>query len=175
MKHAGMALAAILFCAAAALAQMEAPKPGPELKKLDLLAGTWTIDADLKAGPMGPGGKITETEKCVWQEGGFYLICNSNYTGAMGSGVGLSVMGYSTEDKVYTYHEFNSWGEADDSKGTIDGDTWTWTNESKMGGMTMKGKYTMKVLSPTSYSMSYEMSQDGTKWMTAMDGKATKK
>jgi len=175
MKHT-LVLALSLLAAATALAQMgPPPKPGPEVKKLDLLNGTWTIDADMKAGPMGPGGKITETEKCAWQEGGFYLICNSNYTGAMGSGVGLAVMGYSTEDKVYTYHEFNSWGEADDSKGTVDGDTWTWTNDSKMGGMTMKGKYTMKVLSPTSYTMAYEISQDGTKWMTVMDGKATKK
>ena len=175
MKRTGIAAAAFLLFAVALQAQMTAPKPGPELKKLDLLVGTWTIDADMKAGPMGPGGKITEIEKCAWQENGFYLICNSDYTGAMGSGVGLAVMGYSTEDKVYTYHEFNSWGEADDSKGTVDGDTWTWTNDSKMGGMTMKGKYTMKVLSPTSYTMSYEMSQDGTKWTTVMDGKATKK
>jgi hypothetical protein len=30
-------------------------------------------------------------------------------------------------------------------------------------------------LSPTSYTMAYEISQDGTKWMTVMDGKATKK
>jgi hypothetical protein len=175
MKLTGIVVTALLLCTVALQAQMAPPKPGPELKKLDLLVGTWTIDADLKAGPMGPGGKITETEKCVWQENGFYLICNSDYTGAMGSGVGLAVMGYSTEDKVYTYHEFNSWGEADDSKGTVDGDAWTWTNDSKMGGMTMKGKYTMKVLSPTSYTMAYEISQDGAKWTTVMDGKATKK
>jgi hypothetical protein len=163
-----------LLCAAASLGQ-GAPKPGSEVKKLDLLAGTWTMDADLKAGPMGPGGKVTETEKCDWQEGGFYLICNSTYTGAMGSGVGLSVMGYSTEDKVYTYHEFNSWGEFGDSKGTVDGDAWTWTSEMKMGGMTMKNRYTMKVTSATSYNFMFEMSQDGTKWLLVMDGKASKK
>ena len=174
MNRRGIILAACLFCAAAALAQ-EAPKPGPELKKLDLLAGTWTIDADMKAGPMGPGGKITQTEKCVWQEGGFYLICNSNYTGAMGGGVGLSVMGYSSEDKVYTYRAFDSWGEFGDSKGTVEGDAWTWTSDMKMGAKTMKARYSMKILSPTSYTMAYEISQDGTKWMTVMDGKAAKK
>ena len=164
---------ASLFCAATAMAQ--APKPAPEVKKLDFMTGTWTIDADLKPGPMGPGGKVTQTEKCVWQDGGFYLICDSSYTGAMGSGVGLSVLGYSAEDKVYTYHDFNSWGETGDSKGTIDGDAWTWTSDMKMAGTTMKGRYSMKVLSPTSYSMAYEISQDGTKWILVMDGKATKK
>ncbi len=154
MKRRGMILVACLFCASAALAQ-EAPKPGPEVKKLDLLVGTWTLDEELKPGPMGPGGKITQTEKCVWQEGGFYLICNSTYTGAMGNGVGLSVMGYSTADKTYTYNEFNSWGEPGDSKGTVDGNTWTWTSDMKMGSTTMKGKYMMNILSPTSYTFSY--------------------
>ena len=33
----------------------------------------------------------------------------------------------------------------------------------------------MKVVSPTSYTFKYEMSQDGTSWTTVMDGKATKK
>jgi hypothetical protein len=41
--------------------------------------------------------------------------------------------------------------------------------------MTMKGRFTMKVTSPTTYNFMFEMSQDGTKWMTVMDGKATKK
>ena len=43
-------------------------------------------------------------------------------------------MGYSADDKTYTYREFNSFGEFDDSRGTVDGDTWTWNNDEKMGG-----------------------------------------
>jgi hypothetical protein len=54
------------------------------------------------------------------------------------------------------------------------GDTWTWTNDQKMGDMTMKGRFTMKVTSPTSYNFMYEVSQDGTKWSTVLEGKATK-
>jgi hypothetical protein len=165
----------ILALASAALAQMEMPKPGPEHKKLDIFAGSWTLDGDIKPGPMGPGGKMTETEKCEWMEGNFYLVCHSQFSGSMGSGSGISVMGYSTDDKAYTYREFNSWGEFDDSKGTVDGDTWTWTSDEKMGGMTMKGRFTMKIVSSTAYNFMFEMSQDGTKWSTIMDGKATKK
>jgi hypothetical protein len=93
----------------------------------------------------------------------------------MGSGVGLSVMSYSADDKNYTYREFNSYGEFTDSKGSVDGDTWTWTNDEKMAGMTMKGKFTIKVTSPTSYTFTFDMSEDGTKWSTVMEGKATKK
>ncbi len=175
MKVVGCYLVACLVLASAAVAQMEAPKPGPELRKLDAFAGTWTLEATLKASSMGPGGTVTEKENCEWQQGGFYLICHSDYTGAMGAGVGLSVMGYSTDDKDYTYHEFNSWGEYADSKGLMDGDTWTWSSESKMGGKPMKSRFVIKWTSATSYNCSYDTSQDGTKWTTGMECKATKK
>lgn len=176
MKTTGMILAAWLVLAAAALAQMEMPKPGPEHKKLDAFAGTWTLAGDTKPGPMGPGGKVTESEKCEWMEGGFFLVCHIDFktTMTMGNGSGISIMGYSTDDKSYTYREFNSWGEFTDSKGSVEGDTWTWINDEKMGGMTMKGRFTMKVTSPTAYNFTYESSQDGTKWTTMMEGKATK-
>jgi hypothetical protein len=163
-----------LVLAGVAVAQMELPKPGPELKKLDMFAGSWTLDGDMKPGPMGPGGKMTESEKCEWMEGGFFVVCHASFKSSMGDGSGITVMGYSTDDKAYTYREFNSWGEFTDSKGSVDGDTWTWANDEKMGGVTMKGRFIMKIISPTSYNFSYEMSQDGTKWAMVMDGKATK-
>jgi hypothetical protein len=174
MKKFAMISGIVLLVSAAALAQMEMPKPGPEHKKLDMFAGSWTLDGDMKPGPMGPGGKMSEIEKCEWMEGGFFVICHSDFKSAMGNGAGISVMGYSADDKAYTYREFNSWGEFTDSKGSVDGDTWAWTSDEKMGGMTMKGRFTMKIVSPTSYSFVFEISQDGTKWTTVMDGKATK-
>ncbi len=174
MKRIAMIFAAMVLMSALGLAQMEMPKPGPEHKKLDVLAGSWTLDGDVKASPMGPGGKVTETEKCDWMEGGFYLVCQIGFTSkVMGNGSGITIMGYSNEDKTYTYREFNSWGEFTDSKGTVDGDKWTWINEQKMGPI-VKGRFNMKMTSPTSYDFSYEISQDGTKWSTIMDGKATK-
>ncbi len=176
MKRTGMICVLWLSVMAVAVAQTQPPKPGPELKKLDMFTGTWTLDGSMKPGMMGPGGTTVENDKCEWMEGGFYVVCHSTFKmEGMGNGVGLSVLGYSTDDKAYTYREFNSFGEFDDSRGTVDGDTWTWTNEEKMGGMAMKGRYTIKVTSATSYSFMYEMSQDGTKWTTVMDGKAMKK
>jgi hypothetical protein len=175
MKRIAMTLAAALVLATAAAAQMPTSKPGPEVKKLDIFAGSWILDGTMKPSSMGPGGSMTENEKCEWMEGGFYLVCHSDYKSSMGNGVGLSVMGYSTDDKTYTYREFNSYGEFDDSKGALDGDTWTWTNDEKMGNMTMKGRFTIKMTSATSYNFTYEMSEDGTKWSNVMDGKASKK
>jgi hypothetical protein len=175
MKLRGAVLAAVILATTAAVAQTQPPKPGPELKKLDIFVGSWTLDGTMKPGSMGPGGTMTENEKCEWMEGGFYLVCHSDYKSSMGNGVGISVMGYSTDDKAYTYREFNSFGEFDDSRGHFDGDTWIWTNDEKMGSMTMKGRFTIKMTSATAYDFTFDMSQDGTKWDTVMEGKASKK
>ena len=110
MKNVGTILAAWLVLAAAALAQMEMPKPGPEHKKLDMFAGAWVLEGDMKPGPMGPGGKMTEYEQCEWMDGGFFLVCHTDFKSGMGNGSGMSIMGYSNDDKSYTYREFNSWG-----------------------------------------------------------------
>jgi hypothetical protein len=175
-----MISAAWLILAAAALAQEAPPKPGPDVKKLDVFAGAWMLDGEIKAGSMGPGGKITEYQRCEWMDGGFFLVCHTDFKSSMGNGSGMSLMGYSADDKAYTYREFNSFGEFTDSKGSVDGDTWTWVNDEKvtdekMKTTVMKGKFTMKVTSPTSYNFMFEMSPDGAKWTTVMDGKATKK
>jgi hypothetical protein len=174
MKAANMILAAVMF-ASAAMAQSAAPKPAPELKKLDIFVGAWTLNGNMKAGAMGPGGTMTENNKCEWMEGGFYLVCHSDYTGTMGSGVGMSVMGYSADEKAYTYREFESDGEFVDSRGKFDGDTWTWTNDESTNGTTMKGRFTIQMTSGSSYTYAFDMSQDGTKWSTVMEGKAGKK
>jgi Protein of unknown function (DUF1579) len=176
MKRAAIILMAVLPLAAMALAQETMPKPAPEIKKLDLLAGSWVLEGDVKPSAMGPGGKITENEKCEWMEGGFFLVCHVDFKSASaGNGSGLAVLGYSTSEKTYTYREFNSWGEFEDSRGTLDGDTWTWISDEKIDDSMGKGRFTMKFSSPASYTFTYEMSPDGAKWTTEVDGKATKK
>jgi hypothetical protein len=155
--------------------QAQMPKPGPELKKLDFLAGNWTMNADVKGSPDSPSGKLTGTDQIEWMEGGYFLVWHSKVmNGDKPYFSGTSYMGYDLNDKIYTYDNFNSVGEAEHSKGTVDGDTWTWSADAKMGGTTYKGRYIMKILSPTAYSFKYDMSKDGTAWMTIMEGKSTK-
>jgi hypothetical protein len=163
-----------LLLTVTAFAQMEMSKPGPELKKLDYFSGNWTCDGDLKSGPMGPGGKMTISEDSKWMDGGFFVVVQSSFKSAsMGSGSGTSFMGYDSGSKKYTYNEFNSMGEATQSLGTVDGDAWTWIGDMKMPAG--KGRFTEKILSPTSYTFKFEMSPDGGNWTPIMDGKCTKK
>jgi hypothetical protein len=174
MKPIITILAGWFVLAAAAFAQQGPPTPAPELKKLEYFVGSWSLTGDMKPGAMGPGGAMSEDERCEWMDGNFFLVCHADFRSSMGNGSGLSIMGYNTDDKGFNYREFNSWGEFMESKGSLEGETWTWTSDEKMGGQTMKSRFTMKITSPTTYNFSFEMSQDGTKWTDVMDGKATK-
>ena len=176
-----VSLAVLLMCCALLTAvsmQGQAPPPpAPELQKLDFLTGHWTVEGTATMGPPGtPSTKWTETRDSEWMDGKYFLIMHSDMDlGPMGKGKEMAVYGYDSDNKVYTSTAFDSWGEAVKSTGTVNGDTWVWTSEEHMGGMTMKGRFTLKVLSPTSFTMKFEMSQDGATWMTAVEGTATKK
>jgi hypothetical protein len=168
-------LVVLVFAITAMSQTAPAPKPGPELKKLDYFAGTWTSEGEVKPSSFGPGGKITGTDHLEWMEGGFFLVGHSNGSTPMGPEKALAVWGYDPEEKTYTYHEFNNSGEAVFAKGTLEGDSWTWINENKMDGKVFKGRYSIKQLSSTSYTFKFEMQPEGGEWSTVLEGKATKK
>jgi hypothetical protein len=178
MKKASMiAIGAVMLSAMVAAAQNPPamPKPGPELEKIKYFLGTWKEAGEVKPGPMGPGGKVTGTTHSEWMPGGFFIVLHSNGDMAgMGKFTSTAYLGYNPEEKVYTYDEFSSTGEHVSAKGTVEGDTWTWTTEEKMGGKVMKGRFTEKIGSPTSYDYKFEASIDGGDYTTFMEGKATK-
>jgi hypothetical protein len=168
-------LTLLVQIALSARAQMEKPKPAPELKKLDYFAGTWIAEGSIKPGPMGPGGKFTGTNHVQWMDGAFFLVTHSEFNGAIGRGTETAYMGYDSNEKIYTYDSFNSLGEADHAKGNVDGDTWIWQSETRMGPQSIKGRLTIKVLSATAYDFKFETSPDGTTWNTLLEGKDTRK
>src|SRR2546426_8641576 len=50
-------------------------------------------------------------------------------------------------EKTYLYFESNNFGENDFSRGTVEGDTWTWNTEGKMGGKAVRMRFTLKQVS----------------------------
>ncbi len=169
-------LVAVVVLASVILAQAppQQPKPGPEHTRIGYFVGKWTGEGEMKESPFGPAGKFTSTEHNEWLPGGFFLVMHSEEKGPMGEGKALAVMGYNSEEKVYTYSAFNSMGMTESAKGRVKGDTWTWRSESKLGGKPMKTRFTIKEVSPTSYTYKFETSADGKTWSTVMEGKATK-
>ena len=169
-------LAAVLSgFAAAVLALPEAPRPGPELARLDYFVGKWHSTGSMKAGPWGAGGAMAGDDDCQKMPGGFFVVCRSEGSGPMGAIHGLGVMGYDAQKKVYTWNGFNSMGEHESAAGTIAGKVWTYTGEQSMGGPTFQTRYTITEGTPTSYDFRAETSQDGKTWTVVMDGRVTKK
>src|SRR6187399_409801 len=152
------------------------PKPGPEQERLGYFVGKWTAEGEVKPGPMGPGGKMTTTDNCEWFEGHYSVICRSEAKTPMGSNKSIGILGYNTEEKVYTYYAVDNtnMNMASVPKGTVQGDTWTYTDEGMMGGQKMKSRVIIKELSPKEYSFRMDMQGPDGKWVTAMESKNTK-
>jgi hypothetical protein len=165
----------LLWIALSARAQVGMPDPAPELKKLDYFAGTWSAKGDITPGLTGQAGRFTGTNHVQWMDGGFFLVTHSEFHGAMGKGTETAYMGYDSNDKVYTYDSFSSLGEADHAKGNVNGDTWTWQSETRMGQQAIKGRLTIHMLSAIAYNFKFETSPDGAAWTTVLEGKDTKK
>jgi hypothetical protein len=175
MKRALVFLCVSTFAAAAwAQAPGAPPKPGPEHKKLDYFAGKWKSESEMKAGPWGPGGKMTGGDTCSWFEGGLHLVCHATGTGPMGTVKGLSILGYSSEGKHYTFYGMDSSGWSDGAKGSLEGDTWTWNSEGTMGGQPVKTRYVIKQISPDSYTFKAETSLGGSPFAVMFEGKETR-
>jgi len=175
-KRSYAALAFVTLVGASALRAQapEPPKPGPEHQKLAYFVGRWTIEGTMQPGPMGPGGPMSGTDTCEWFAGGWHIVCKSDGRSPAGEMHGLNLLGYSAERKRYTYYGIDNSGFGDGATGELVGDTWNWESESTYGGQPVKTKYTIKQLSPDSYTWRMEMSMAGGPWTLGGEGRETR-
>ena len=166
--------AVILICGFASLslaqAPPERPKPGPEHKKLEYFVGKWTVESEIKANEFMPAGKTVGTETATLGPGGFYV--ESRAEGQFGTR--LAIISYDSHAKVYTSYYASSIGLVGTATGTVNGNTWTWMVEDKFAGKAVKGRTTITTLSPTQYTIKYEMADGRGDYTTIVEGKATK-
>ena len=178
MLKAILALATVSSAAAPFAAAQAAPaqKPGPEHQRLGYFVGRWKAEGEIKPGPMGAGGKVTGTDTCDWFEGGFSVVCRSEGQGPTGPSKSIGILGYSAEDKAYTYYgvDNSSMIMSTVPKGTVSGKTWTYTDESTMGGQAYKSRVTIVEESPTAYTFRMEMQGPDGKWIPMMESRNTK-
>lgn len=169
-----IALAFLIVSAGLAQAPAGPPKPGPEHQKLAYFAGNWQFETDMKPSPFGPGGKFVYTQTCEWFDGNFALVCHAD--GKTQSGVikTLSIMGWDPSAKTYVYFETNTMGQNLFSRGTVEGDTWTWNNEFKMNGKPVVGRFTLKQVSPDACTYKFEMPGSDETMKLMMEGKQTR-
>jgi hypothetical protein len=161
-----VALAFIMPC----LAQTaQPPKPGPELRKLDVWNGNWTYEVEYKASPVGPAGKSTGRNVVKLAVAGFAQQSAWTEKGTNGAFEGLQVTTYDPVAKNYPFSGWDSTGTIVSATGTVAGNTWTWKGTLITGGKqyAMRGTDVISVdLKTDIYTV--EVSADGGKtWATA--------
>jgi hypothetical protein len=129
----------VLACASGVVAAgAQSPStPGPEVKKLAVMVGKFTVEDELKAGAMGPNSPATKfsgTDDCRWTAGDFALICEAVLYRPGTKYSETSFVYYDPTSKTYKYHAVDSSGGVENKTGTVDGDVWTWLGESMFAG-----------------------------------------
>jgi len=154
--------------------QQQMPAPSAEHQRMGYFAGSWLAEGTMKISPKDPGGPFTLKESGEWVTDGFFLETHTSMKSPMGHINSVRVMGYNAEDKVYTYNVYNSLGEHQMATGHLQGNTWTWIAEQKMNGVITKGRYTMTIVTPNSYTFKSEVAAPSGGWSTVMEGTATR-
>src|SRR5262245_24034845 len=140
----------------------EMPKPGPEHQKLAAFVGNWTFEGEMKPGPMGPGGKMTGSDRVQWLPGNFFIERRFEGKGPMGEMKGVEILGYDAAKKTHTFNFFDSMGAIGSGTMKVAGDTWTANGTASMGGNTIHDRCSLTFGSGgTTLTVKCEMSADG--------------
>ena len=151
--------------------------PGPEVKKLAVMVGKFTVEDEVKAGAMGPNSpamKFSGTEDCRWTAGGFGVICEAVLYRPGRRYSETSFAYYDPTSKTYQYHAVDSSGGTENKTGTVSGDVWTWLGESVFGGKLYHTRYIMKFVSADSYEYTDESGESEDFMKVFVSGKETR-
>jgi hypothetical protein len=153
------------------------PKPGPEHQALAAFVGNWTFTGEMKPGAMGPGGKLTGTDRIAWMPGGFFV--ERKFEGNM-AGMeykGTEIYGYDAAKKTYTFTGFDSMGGAGTGTMTVKGNVWSASGTMNMAGMISHERCTLTFgAGNATLDIKCSSSADGGKTFNpSVEGKATKK
>lgn len=155
--------------------QESAPKPDPEVKKLSVLVGRWTFKGEYKAGPLGPGGKVTGEYTGRMILGGFFFQGRFREQAPLGEMGGLEVEAYDPASKSFVSAWYLSGGITMPGTLTVSGNTFTWEGKLMAAGEQHRYKQTLKVAANlTSWALKSEISVDGSTWMPWFEEKGTK-
>jgi hypothetical protein len=169
----------VLACASSVIvAGAQSPTtPGPEVKKLAVMVGRFTVEDELKAGAMGPNSpamKFSGTEDCRWTAGGFGVICEAALYRPGRKYSESSFVYYDPTSKTYKYHAVDSSGGVENKTGTVNGDVWTWLGESTFAGKLYHTRYTMKFVSADSFEYTDESGESESSMKVFVSGKETR-
>jgi hypothetical protein len=170
----------VLACASSVIvpgAQSQTTR-SPEVKKLAVMVGKFTIEDELKAGAMAPNSpamKFTGTEDCRWTAGGFGVICEAAlYRPGSKKYSEASFVYYDPTSKTYQYHAVDSSGGTENKTGTVNGDVWTWLGDSVFHGKLYHTRHITKFVSANSFEYTDESGESESSMKVFVSGKETR-
>jgi hypothetical protein len=155
-------------------------KPGPEHKKLEIMAGRWRYEEEHFESPFGAVGKATYGSEAEMILGGFFAEERGHGNTPDGPFAWVAVTAYDPEKGYYQFVYDNTgfgsrpWkGEVGTAK--VQGNEWTWTWNQDAKGKTYHCK-SVTVFSEDGKTQTYEWfySEDGVKWKRWSRGRGTK-
>jgi hypothetical protein len=157
-----------------AAAQTQSLAPGPEHKRLEVFVGNWTFQGEAKAGPAGPGGKITGSDRNQLL-GGFFIERQVEETGPTGKVTGRMMIGYDPVKKTYITSGFDSTGAFNSGTVTVSGNTWTFMFSGVVGGKPVQSRCPLTFAAGNnSFTVKCDDSTDGKTWTPTFEGQWTK-
>ena len=176
MKRIALAAGMVVLVFTVSLwAQTTAPKPNPEFKKFDVFLGHWTYEGEYKAGPLGPGSKVTGEETGKRILGGFFIQFQLTEKGAMGETRGVEIVGYDPANKAFFSNEYYDNGTMASGAYVFIGSTATYSGKFIVGGKPYLIKNTMIFAADSmSFAAKGEISTDGKAWALSFEGQFTK-
>ena len=177
MRRPQRLLSFVLVCASSIIVAQSQTTPGPEVKKLEVIVGKFTVEDELKAGAMGPNSpamKFTGTDDCRWTAAGFAVFCEATLDRPGKKYSEASFVYYDPTSKTYQYHAVDSSGGTEDKTGTVSGEVWTWRGDSVFGCKTYHTRYIMKFVSADSYEYTDESGENETSMKVFVSGKETR-
>ena len=149
----------------------------PEVKRLAVMVGRFTVEDEVKAGAMGPNSpamKFSGTDDCRWTAGGFAVICDAALHRPGRKYSETSLVYYDPASKTYQYHAVDSSGAIENKTGSVNGDVWTWLGESDFAGKPYHTRYIMKFVSADSYEYTDESGESESSMKVFVSGKETR-
>lgn len=153
----------------------QAPKPGPEVRRLSYYVGTWIGKGETKDGPFGAAGKLSSRMSCEWFAGGFHLVCRGEERGPTGKRAFLNIKTYDEKTKAYSEYGISNFGESEyQTSGSMVGNKRTFIFDTDVEGKPVKFRYIEVMVSPTLFTYQAEASINDGPWKVIAEGKYTK-
>jgi hypothetical protein len=144
--------------------------PGPEIKRLDVLVGTWRTQGQTVASPTDPSIEIDGTDSYEWLGGGFFLVHRVDVRMGKEKVEAIEIIGsYDASTQTYPMRSFDNQGNFVTMRASVSEDgIWTFAGESERATLTIGDD-------GDTMTAKWERSEDdGSNWWPWMDMKFTK-